>query len=301
MKEPGALRAARFDTHLLPQGTRAEVLDPWRAELQRTGRVPATTGWASPVGGSSPRTRSATGRPSETRSATRCRCTSGSSARRRTLTFGKRGAGPIPQTWIVGDADHCVAELQAFIDEYGITDIGMAGLPPGMRPDEMNPSLERYARDVAPRLRARLAGAAVSHGQEKNDHHRRGDRHHGRGAGRFRRGRHPDRGRRDPAVGPSLDGGGAEVIDGAGMIALPGIIDAHTCLWQTVLRGYVPDLWPGAYYSALLPLRSRFTAEDNFNAAYVGGFEMLSYGTTTVVDYCHDIRSPVMRPPRSRR
>ena len=34
------------------------------------------------------------------------------------------------------------------------------------------------------------------------------------------------------------------------MIALPGIIDAHTCLWQTVLRGYVPDLWPGAYYSA---------------------------------------------------
>ena len=64
------------------------------------------------------------------------------------------------------------------------------------------------------------------------------------------------------------------------MIALPGIIDAHTCLWQTVLRGYVPDLWPGAYYSKFLPLRSRFTAEDNFNAAYVGGFEMLSYGTT---------------------
>ncbi len=98
------------------------------------------------------------------------------------------------------------------------------------------------------------------------------------------------------AVGPSLDGGGAETIDGAGMIALPGIIDAHTCLWQTVLRGYVPDLWPGAYYSKFLPLRSRFTAEDNFNAAWIGGFEMLSYGTTTVVDYCHDIRSPAFAP-----
>src|SRR5882762_4278504 len=94
------------------------------------------------------------------------------------------------------------------------------------------------------------------------------------------------------AVGPSLDAADAERIDGAGMIALPGIIDAHTCLWQTVLRGYVPDLWPGAYYSKFLPLRRRFTAEDNFNAAYVGGFEMLSYGTTTVVDYCHDIRAP---------
>src|SRR6185369_172092 len=98
------------------------------------------------------------------------------------------------------------------------------------------------------------------------------------------------------AVGRALDAAGAETIDGSGMIALPGIIDAHTCLWQTVLRGYVPDLWPGTYYSKLLPLRSRYTAEDNFNAAYVGGFEMLSYGTTTVVDYCHDIRSPDYAP-----
>ena len=98
------------------------------------------------------------------------------------------------------------------------------------------------------------------------------------------------------AVGPSLAAADADAIDGAGMIALPGIIDAHTCLWQTVLRGYVPDLWPGTYYSKFLPLRSRFTAEDNFNAAYVGGFEMLSYGTTTVVDYCHDIRGPDFAP-----
>ena len=58
------------------------------------------------------------------------------------------------------------------------------------------------------------------------------------------------------AVGRSLDAAGTETIDAAGMIALPGIIDAHTCLWQTVLRGYVPDLWPGAYYSRFLPLRS---------------------------------------------
>jgi 5-methylthioadenosine/S-adenosylhomocysteine deaminase len=94
------------------------------------------------------------------------------------------------------------------------------------------------------------------------------------------------------AIGPSLAVEGAERIDGSGMIALPGIIDAYTCLWQTVLRGYVPDLWPGGYYSAFLPLRRHFTADDNFNAAYVGGFEMLSYGTTTVVDYCHDIRAP---------
>ena len=80
------------------------------------------------------------------------------------------------------------------------------------------------------------------------------------------------------------------------MIALPGIIDAHTCLWQTVLRGYVPDLWHGTYNTKLLPLRARYTPDDNFNAAYIGAFEMLSYGTTTVVDYCHDISSPDYAP-----
>ena len=62
------------------------------------------------------------------------------------------------------------------------------------------------------------------------------------------------------------------------------------------MRGFVPDLWPGAYYSTFLPLRSRYTPQDNFNAAWIGGFEMLSYGTTTVVDYCHDIRSPAFAP-----
>ena len=73
------------------------------------------------------------------------------------------------------------------------------------------------------------------------------------------------------AVGPSLDARGRRARSTrAGMIALPGIIDAHTCLWQTVLRGYVPDLWQGTYNTKLLPLRARYTPDDNFNAAYVG-------------------------------
>jgi len=64
----------------------------------------------------------------------------------------------IPQTWVVGDVDHCVAELSAFIREYGLTDLVTWGVPPGMRPDQMAPSLERFARDVAPRLRAEFGG-----------------------------------------------------------------------------------------------------------------------------------------------
>ena len=64
----------------------------------------------------------------------------------------------IPQTWVVGNADHCVEQLAAFIREYGITDIVTWAVPPGMRPDQMNRHLERFARDVAPRLRAMFPG-----------------------------------------------------------------------------------------------------------------------------------------------
>ena len=70
-----------------------------------------------------------------------------------TYTFAKKDAQPIPQTWIVGDADHVVAEIEAFRAEYGVTDIGMAGLPPGIDPEFMAANLERIATEVLPRLR----------------------------------------------------------------------------------------------------------------------------------------------------
>ncbi|MCC6304954.1 MAG: amidohydrolase family protein [Rhodobacteraceae bacterium] len=94
------------------------------------------------------------------------------------------------------------------------------------------------------------------------------------------------------ALGPAIAAEGAEVIEAAGMIALPGIIDAHTCLWQTVLRGALPDAWSDAYFATVLPLRLRFLPEDNFAATLVGAHEMLSCGVTTVVDYCHNARGP---------
>ena len=40
MKEPGALRAARCGTNLLPQGRREEVLDPWRDAVNAKGEDP---------------------------------------------------------------------------------------------------------------------------------------------------------------------------------------------------------------------------------------------------------------------
>lgn len=159
MAEPGAERAARLGANLLPQGPRARSLDHWSREIRASGRDPEAfrigiirsclvtddpeRDW-QPV-------RAAERRRMEVYN--RFREQAGGHGGVAGITEESR----IPQTWVVGDADHCVAELTRFIREYGLTDIVTWAVPPGMRPEQMAPSLERFARDVAPRLKAATA------------------------------------------------------------------------------------------------------------------------------------------------
>jgi alkanesulfonate monooxygenase SsuD/methylene tetrahydromethanopterin reductase-like flavin-dependent oxidoreductase (luciferase family) len=160
MAQAGAARAARFDSNLLPQGPRGQALDPWRAALAGSGRDPADyrvgiiksclvtddkqRDWPAVRDGE--RRRMAV--------YNQFRADAGGHGGVAGITEETR----IPQTWVVGNVDDCVAELAAFIRGYGLTDIVTWAVPPGMRPDQMSPSLERFARDVAPRLRAMFPG-----------------------------------------------------------------------------------------------------------------------------------------------
>lgn len=71
-----------------------------------------------------------------------------------------RGAPPdqdrerISQNWVVGDVDHCVAELNEFIRENRVTDLVTWAVPPGLRPRDVSTALEQFATQVAPRLKA---------------------------------------------------------------------------------------------------------------------------------------------------
>jgi alkanesulfonate monooxygenase SsuD/methylene tetrahydromethanopterin reductase-like flavin-dependent oxidoreductase (luciferase family) len=160
MSAHGAERAARFDAHLLPQGPREKVLDPWRDALRQAGRDPS----AHRVG--IIRSCFVTDDPERDwpaiRAAERYR---GQLYARYFAESGQqrswfRDDARIPQTWVVGDVDHCVAELGRFIAAHGLTDVVTWAVPPGMRPEQMNPSLERFARDVVPRLKAAVAREA---------------------------------------------------------------------------------------------------------------------------------------------
>ena len=155
MTKNAALRAARFDTHLLPQGAPEVVLDPWRDELRATGRDPDD--YRVGIIRSVFVTDDREGAWQQIRAAERYRA--GVYARffaetSDTFTAFDPTQNAIPQGWIVGDEDHCIAELTEFIARYGITDLCTWGGPPGLPPSIMNDSLERLARNVIPRVRA---------------------------------------------------------------------------------------------------------------------------------------------------
>lgn len=154
MSEAGARRAARFGTNLLPQGTRAEVLDPWREDMTAKGLDPDTRRIgiirSCLVTDDPERDWPAVKRAERYRMEVYLRFNRESGDGLSSTTDRDR----IPQSWVVGDVDHCVRELTAFVTEFGITDLVTWAVPPGMTTDQMNPHLEKFVKEVAPRLKA---------------------------------------------------------------------------------------------------------------------------------------------------
>jgi alkanesulfonate monooxygenase SsuD/methylene tetrahydromethanopterin reductase-like flavin-dependent oxidoreductase (luciferase family) len=152
MSEAGALRAAHYNTHFLPQGQKRHSFDPWVEALEAEGRDPAShrVGIIRSILVTDDRD---TDWPL-VRAAERYRM------KLYQKFFDESGEGfgdggePIPQTWIVGSVDECVRELQEFIARFGITDIVTMAVPPGLSADQMAPSLERLFTQVVPRLKA---------------------------------------------------------------------------------------------------------------------------------------------------
>ena len=92
-----------------------------------------------------------------------------------------------------------------------------------------------------------------------------------------------------PHVVPSAD---AQVIDAAGMIVLPGFIDSHRHVWQTILRGAITDWTIKRYVQAIRIHAARHvTSPDTYIATYAGALDALQAGVTTFVDYAHNVNS----------
>ncbi|GII60808.1 TRZ/ATZ family hydrolase [Sphaerisporangium krabiense] len=94
------------------------------------------------------------------------------------------------------------------------------------------------------------------------------------------------------AIGPDLSAPGAQVIDAAGMIAVPGFVDTHWHLWGTLLRGVVGDGPEEGWFARKGLLGPYFTPQDTYLGVRLAAAEGLAAGITTVHDWAHNVLGP---------
>jgi cytosine/adenosine deaminase-related metal-dependent hydrolase len=96
------------------------------------------------------------------------------------------------------------------------------------------------------------------------------------------------------AVAASVQADGAEVIDAAGSIVMPGLIDAHHHMWLGVMRRMMPDVDDlFAYINVVAEtLGAHYRPLDMFLSTRLTAVASLDAGITTIIDACHSSRSP---------
>jgi cytosine/adenosine deaminase-related metal-dependent hydrolase len=95
------------------------------------------------------------------------------------------------------------------------------------------------------------------------------------------------------AVGRQLDSSGLQVLDGSGMICMPGFVDTHWHLWTSLFRPYVrADVGSLGYFPVTSRLGPHMTPDDSYRSVRLGIAEALSAGVTTVHNWAHNVRSP---------
>ena len=153
-------RAVRYDTHVLPQGQSAIVLDRWRDLTRAAGRDPD----AHRVGVI--RSVLVTDDPERdwppVRQAERYRMKVYGGFAEAAGLGGQdmfKADGRLDQRIIVGDVETCATELTRYVLALGLTDVVTWGAVPGLAPDAMTPFIERFVREVVPMVKARVAAA----------------------------------------------------------------------------------------------------------------------------------------------
>ncbi len=94
-------------------------------------------------------------------------------------------------------------------------------------------------------------------------------------------------------VAPRVDAANARVIEGRGMICMPGFVDTHWHLWTSLFRPFIrSDVNEVGYFPVTNRLGVLMTPEDSYRAVRLGIAEALNAGVTTVHNWAHNVRSP---------
>ncbi len=93
------------------------------------------------------------------------------------------------------------------------------------------------------------------------------------------------------SVGRDVDAPDAQVIAGDDMIVLPGLIETHWHMWNTLFRSFSGDEQAHGYFPTVARYGANMTPDDMYQGTRLAAAEALNAGMTTVHDWCHNIRS----------
>jgi 5-methylthioadenosine/S-adenosylhomocysteine deaminase len=104
-------------------------------------------------------------------------------------------------------------------------------------------------------------------------------------------------GKRIAAIGPDLSGaaqaGNAIVVDAAGMVVIPGMVDCHRHSWEGQLHGVIPDSaaigdYMGATHRGFAPF---YQPDDMYTGNLATALGCIDAGITCLIDNSHNSRS----------
>jgi 5-methylthioadenosine/S-adenosylhomocysteine deaminase len=100
-------------------------------------------------------------------------------------------------------------------------------------------------------------------------------------------------GRKIAAVGTNLAATGAQMIDAANMILIPGLIDCHRHSWEGQLRRINPNAATLAEYSNAthLSFATHYRPQDMYVGGMITALGCIDAGVTCVIDTSHNARS----------
>jgi 5-methylthioadenosine/S-adenosylhomocysteine deaminase len=85
----------------------------------------------------------------------------------------------------------------------------------------------------------------------------------------------------------------AEVINAAGRLVIPGMVDTHRHVWQGAIGGYTPQITGAGYGPAVLTgIALKHTPDDVYAGTLWGALQALDAGITTIADWAHNDQSP---------
>jgi len=93
------------------------------------------------------------------------------------------------------------------------------------------------------------------------------------------------------AMGADIQAPGAPVIDGTGMIVMPGLVETHWHMWNTLFRSFAGEKPEEGYFPTVARFGQQMTPDDVFQSTRLSAAEAINSGLTFVHSWCHNVRS----------